>query len=843
MKTILTASIALVGFFVWLGCGHTERTTQKPYEPKQYVQRTVSNAPEDLTVPWAYDPGPSDTPMGKELIDIVAEQPNMPGISFEIAGKQIFRPAFGPTLWRMIHKPNSLKMLFIGQDGTHIAEAAGRTATAGFGGRAQDMAAYFGIDTGAAFINTYAFTIAKQYGAYKSPILSEENGKKIVRFGNFVENGQWMISQDQNSPMVKWRNKLIDWIMRNNRDSLRMVVVFGGSAQDSIATFIESRGGKVKSIYSSEDIKNKNIKIPQLKIMPAVANAVFPVIVDKEGKDLYSKLAGRSLDYKKESDQKIATDLLAKNIESVYKDLVLTNNGLSQSGLIHPAQINGFDLNNIEINGKKTLSLKGLQLSDGSRFENDVLVAEFPHPTFLSKSEETKPGSASVKIAESLVNILPYKKAGWKIEPDPGKINNFDKGNPYKYGRTDLSQAYYDFGTPNNRMVSRSDAARMKNPNRNEKKSYAHVVILGERDPVSFNMKAIDEATAALPNEPISNEELFTARPRIEKDRYVFDPGPGEVMAAIMKKNIDMNAIGALKEGFTLKAKPKRNETAEEIADVDGFNIKTHPIAVGDFGHYRGTFNNPRVVILADPAGFDEILTSRAMTGTRGQYLQGLMNLLGVREQHLVIRTVPFGMDNATKQEWSTVLEQTRGYRTEIFKEILNNGAPDLVIADGPYAIKEVSRLIKKNIPVVNIVRTGIDDGSGINESIKEINKLKIFEKISEPVKMANIPRSHLGFMSRVWEGTSGTRVFNTTSPAKNGIAFAVVVPAWAFNQKNVKQNAEERSGIEKIKETFQEQRIPLFQERKKQIEEQDDAQEGATFFFQGRFNEQDLAA
>jgi len=57
---------------------------------------------------------------------------------------------------------NSVKILFIGQDGTHIAETAGRPATAGFGGRAQDLARHFGVGPSAAFMNAYAFTINGQ---------------------------------------------------------------------------------------------------------------------------------------------------------------------------------------------------------------------------------------------------------------------------------------------------------------------------------------------------------------------------------------------------------------------------------------------------------------------------------------------------------------------------------------------------------------------------------------------------------------------------------------------------------------------------------------------------------
>ena len=76
---------------------------------------------------------------------------------------------------------NKVKILFMGQDGTHIAEAAGRPATAGFGGRAQDFANYFGVNEGAAFINACSFTIKGQYGVYNTPYIYTKNGKISYR--------------------------------------------------------------------------------------------------------------------------------------------------------------------------------------------------------------------------------------------------------------------------------------------------------------------------------------------------------------------------------------------------------------------------------------------------------------------------------------------------------------------------------------------------------------------------------------------------------------------------------------------------------------------------------------
>ena len=49
---------------------------------------------------------------------------------------------------------------------------------------------------------------------------------------------------------------------------------------------------------------------------------------------------------------------------------------------------------------------------------------------------------------------------------------------------------------------------------------------------------------------------------------------------------------------------------------------------------------------------------------------------------------------------------------------------------------------------------------------------------------MLNIPRTHLSFYARVWEGTSGDRVITSAGTKYEGLAFAEVVPSWAFKQK-----------------------------------------------------------
>lgn len=712
----------------------------------------------DPNAPWAYDAGPDiRTDMGRELVDLVAAYPFMPEVSKRILGSQKFRIHFGPTFWRMRHPQNSSKILFIGQDATHIAEAAKRTATAGFGGRAQDLAAYFGVDESAAFMNAYQNTIRGQYGTFNTPyILEDRDGRPSVRFGGYVDPKLWLMTQDPLSPLVQWRHKYLDWFLRNNRE-LKLIVLFGGTARDAMGTFIESLGGKVGTYFDEEAMER--IQVPEIEEQYAGANNTYPAVLNRTGGDLAAQLLGREIDYKNLEDQKAVQEVLRSRVGDFLKEAAFSGAGPYRNGLYHPAQLGGFDLDEISIAGVKTISLKGLKLSDGTEV-GDVLVAQFPHPSALSRMTKEQ---ASETMEKRLRALRPYVEAGWEIPADTGMVNKFAEGEPYVYSRSQIGPEYYDFGTPGTRMLAVSLASRM--PRR------ADVIVFGTRDRVRFDMSAIDAAATAQPAEEINPAEIFATQPRTPEARGSFDPGPGQHYARLMKLNLDLKALFKLKSGKTWKAD-----------GIAAYNVKSHP-DLADFGHYRGTFKDPAVIVVADPHGWDDLNTARALTGSRGQHLQGMLKAMGVPENHLILKTVPFGMEGATSAEWKTVLEETRTYREEILRSLLADGKPRLIITDGENASAEVSRILADtDVPVVAVKRSGELADSGLKEAFAEIKTLRGFKSSSWNGEMANIPRSHLPYGSRVWEGTSGDRVFNAADKNK-GLAFAIVVPEWAWKQ------------------------------------------------------------
>lgn len=824
--------------------------------------------------PWAYDPGPNVATQ-QDLIDLYASIPNFPAISLQIMRHryfkptQKFRPAFGPIPWRMILKPNHVKILFIGQDGTHIAEAANRPGTAGFGGRAHSLAAFFGVEYSAAFINTYAFTIKGQYAARGAPYVYK--GKLNTR-QTIIPNDVWLMTQDPDSPIAQWRNALIEWIINNNRQSLKLIVLFGGSAKDSIASFIESRGGKVGSHFEK---KMANVQVPEFFLVSSGGNSEFPVPFNRRGSDLYRDLLGRRLSYTDSETPQTIRTYLREHADEAIDGMVFSRAGPYGNGLLHPAQLGGYDLDKIWVkrehahNRKPTRSLKGLKLNKGGTIDSDIVVLALPHPTYLSSSKneaamrhwksaleeggnfhsliERVDNTPSYKKLDAMLEVLeelpdqelarkiraegysygnkkvadlvekdvaklrPYLQRGWYIPPDPSapnskrqNENHFAQGKQYHYGRADIHSVYYDFGTPENRMVSSSTARRGKHKvSGNRRSKGSQIIIFGSRDIPSYDRKLMDQMLKQRPNQPLNSRETFIARLVRGQARYQFDPGPPEEYAQLMHAlSAEYGSLYSAKQGMSYRKD-----------GIDAYVIKTHP-SIGAFGHYRGTFDQPRVVILADPDGFDDLITARALTGTRGQYLHGMMAALGVDDRYLVIKTVPFGMDGASDQDWQRVYKLTQKWRAKLIKKILRNTHPDWVIADGMWAQKTIEDILKKQKRLRNkygekyvpIHRKGLANSSGIAQAMQILN-------VSDyNAQMRNIPRTHLTYYARAWEGTSGDRVLDSKdrrSDRYQGLAFQVVVPNWVVGQKHKLDKASQKA-VKKMKDKLYQGGFPM---------------------------------
>ena len=291
-------------------------------------------------------------------------------------------------------------------------------------------------------------------------------------------------------------------------------------------------------------------------------------------------------------------------------------------------------------------------------------------------------------------------KGNWSIEPDAGMKSNFFADpmseDSYVYGRGDIGQEYYDFGTPSNRMVPVSSAKRIDK----------ETILLGERsdDVLRKGNKDIAELKEGRAAEAIDPTEMFISISRTEDSRDQFDPGPGEELARIMKTTIDLGEVH-----------DRELTIGHQGRDSSGkFRKLRFGQWIQDFGHYRGRADAAKVVVLADPQGWDDVMTARALTGTRGQHLQGLVaNGIdqGWGEAQFVLKTVPFGMDGApgksgaSSQQWSELLKLTANYREQVLKYVMDASDVQLILTDGRHAKAAMAQFLADTMTALTQIK------------------------------------------------------------------------------------------------------------------------------------------
>lgn len=810
-----------------------------------------------------FDRGPDpEDPMQAELVEIIQDLPFMPGISEKLQvlvpskGGQKFRPDFGAMPIRGFLKPNSISVLVIGQDATHIAEGANRPGIAGFGGRVQDMLLHFGIYEGVAFTNLYVNTISGQYGSRNTPVVKNDNS---VVYQNVIENRQWLMTHE--GPYGEWRNRFLSWVIRNNLQSLKMVMMLGQAGKDAGANLVNYLGGQVAA--STRIGNGAQFNVPVFKMVRAGGNNEWAVPLTKDGKDvaevlrqnpalhqafaqnLNAKIADKQLELDKsratgetrkakqlesairilnmrleafekpfnygDADRKTqepisaanAQEFLSANPKEAIALMVFSNGGPQKNGVLYPQQFGGWDLKTMTVKGKSTRSIQGLQIPCGQSFVGactpynrsvtapDIVFVGSPHPTVLSMGT---PEDAARSVESELIAPLRIEmQRGWQPpQPEKGFTSRFLANARYEYGRGVIPRSHGDPGITDLRLLPVSTAIR----------DGGSTIVIGSRNvpPYSEDLrKAMEQDTPSNQN-LLNSHNVLTGRPKFQHWIFRYDPGPSDQYAELLFDSLNARKQSYLwpKAQYSPEAHQIMNkklqdaktaedrddayaETVDEIFNkygIDAFNFKSHPNA-GFFGHYRGTFVEPRVVILADPHGYDSFITSKAATGERGQYVNGLMQDLGVDSQYLVLSTVPVMMDGATKEEWNAFLLLTQSYREKLLQQVYADHRPELLLADGPYAAQELRRMGYSDF--IEIKR-GATASAGIVEAGQKITRLVAFQAFKDDMTGArvDIPREHLTWIARTWEGTSGDRVITADDKANKGKAFIIVAPDWA---------------------------------------------------------------
>jgi hypothetical protein len=110
---------------------------------------------------------------------------------------------------------------------------------------------------------------------------------------------------------------------------------------------------------------------------------------------------------------------------------------------------------------------------------------------------------------------------------------------------------------------------------------------------------------------------------------------------------------------------------------------------------------------------------------------------------------------------------------------------------------------------VLNLKRINNDPKLGFKDLEEKLNGLNLYKNIRFDVRMNDIPRSHLSFYARTWEGTSGDRVITSRGKEYKGLAFAMIVPKWAYDQE-LELTPSSEEGIERLLKTLFDYGFPM---------------------------------
>jgi uracil-DNA glycosylase len=169
----------------------------------------------DRGSPWEYDDGP---PKNLSWARLFSETPNYRQLSKTALGNEKFRWHFGPMYYRGRLKPNSVKVVVIGQEGAQDESLSHRSFSGGTGGRMQHFLNFIGINYSYLFVNTFVYPI----------------------FGQYSSNIRWL-AQNPGSPIVKHRHEIFNYILKKN--DVHLIVAVGTAAKESVRTWVVSRGG------------------------------------------------------------------------------------------------------------------------------------------------------------------------------------------------------------------------------------------------------------------------------------------------------------------------------------------------------------------------------------------------------------------------------------------------------------------------------------------------------------------------------------------------------------------------------------------------------------------------
>lgn len=374
----------------------------------------------------------------------------------------------------------------------------------------------------------------------------------------------------------------------------------------------------------------------------------------------------------------------------------------------------------------------------GGKLPANVLWVPMLHPGMAGIGLKNEDATMVQKVAESFAQgwkrVWSKKKStrGWLVSDAGGRKTQATK---YYYYNNDIPYRDLPYGASRELGRGGTKSERGQSGMQVQLRSAAGVRYEAPTTPFPTT---VSKAKAGL--DALGPGEITWEPARVGATRH--DPGPQPAWVELLARTPGAEVI----------------ETESGVALATDF---TQPV------WYRGRINGaPRVLVLAQDLGVDQLIAGRALVGELGQKLQHFLNNAGVGLDYLALDVVPYPLTNVAPESVPALAASPTlaKFRDELLNKVLAEKPITVVLTVGPVAdaaFERVSagykgKLIRLTDPSATTAVQSWNLGISALKEAGFTGAATVYTKTSLAAARKQIPRDDLRWGLPLWFGSSG---------------------------------------------------------------------------------------
>jgi uracil-DNA glycosylase len=229
---------------------------------------------------------------------------------------------------------------------------------------------------------------------------------------------------------------------------------------------------------------------------------------------------------------------------------------------------------------------------------------------------------------------------------------------------------------------------------------------------------------------------------------------------------------------------------------------------------YRGRFSPISLVVLADPAGPDDVFTGRALTGEAGQRLQAFLAAAGLTSRYLVLRTLPVDTSDVSAARRDALVDrrEVRAIHAEILRRVgglSSNAALAAVVAVGRSAARLAPHVVPAGLETITMRAWG-DSGARASwqAALDRLAQMTYPKDVASPsfvlpAGRGQVPAGDLPYGTPHWMGSSGDRAsrpIDRTTGRRSPDYLKLYLPVWVANLASTQLTSAEQAAADLLR-------------------------------------------